>query len=138
MNVPVAAQLKLQVRGATPADKDVLARHDVMVKRLARIESITVSDDAAPKGAIQSVVGHLTLVLPVADIIDISKERARLQKEIEKLNAEIQKVEVKLGNKEFVANAPAEIIAEQESRKSDAQTTIAKLSAALKAIGEAA
>lgn len=138
MNVPVAAKLVLQVRGANASDKEALARNAELIKRMARIETINVNDDPAGKGAIQSVVGNLTLVLPVADIIDIAKERARLQKEIERLNGEIQKVDVKLSNKDFVANAPAEIISEHEARKVDAQATISKLSAALKAIGEAA
>ncbi len=138
MNVPVAAMLNLQVRGAGQAERDMLARHDALIKRLARLETVTVSDDTAPKGAIQSVVGNLTLILPVAGIIDISKEGTRLKKEIEKQSAELNKIEAKLGNQNFVANAPEEIIAEQNARKADAQTVIAKLSAALKAIGEAA
>ncbi|MBU6235144.1 MAG: class I tRNA ligase family protein, partial [Alphaproteobacteria bacterium] len=138
MNVPVTAKLHLQIRGCSASDKAVLSAHDVLVKRMARLESITLSDDAAPKGAIQSVVGNLTLVLPVADIIDITKEKARLQKEIEKQTAELKRVEAKLGNEQFVANAPEEIIAEQNARKAEASAAIAKLSAALKAIGEAA
>src|SRR5690606_4284286 len=113
MNVPVVAMLQLQIRGSSAADRAVLARHDALIKRLARIENITVSDDAAPVGAIQSIVGNLTLVLPVADIIDISKEGARLKKEIEKQTSELKKIEAKLGNQDFVANAPEEIIAEQ-------------------------
>ncbi len=138
MNVPIAAMLHLQVKGAGAGDKDMLARHDAIIKRLARIETITVSDDAAPKGSIQSVVGPLTLILPVAEHIDLAKEKQRLQKEIEKQSAEVKKVEAKLGNQQFVANAPEEIIAEQQGRKAEAQTIITKLSAALKAIGEAA
>ncbi len=138
MNVPVAAMLNLQIKGASAADRDMLARHDAIIKRMARLEAIKVTDDAAPKGAIQSVVGGLTLILPVADIIDISKEKTRLSKEIEKQASELKKIEAKLGNAQFVANAPEEIIAEQNARKSEAQTIITKLSAALKAIGEAA
>lgn len=138
MNVPASAKLHLQIRGAGASEKDALSAHEVLVKRMARLETITLSDDAAPKGAIQSVVGNLTLVLPVADIIDIAKEKTRLQKEIEKQTAELKRVEAKLGNKEFVANAPEEIITEQNARKAEAETVIAKLSAALKAIGEAA
>jgi len=138
MNVPVAAMLNLQVRGASAADREKLRAHEILIKRMARIESVTVSDNEAPPGAIQSVVGKLTLVLPVADIIDISKEGTRLKKEIEKQSAELKKIEAKLGNQAFVANAPEEIIAEQNARKDEAQTIITKLSAALKAIGQAA
>ncbi len=138
MNVPASAKLHLQIRGCTTTDKAALTAHDVLVKRMARLETMMLSDDAAPKGAIQSVVGNLTLVLPVADIIDIAKEKTRLQKEIEKQTAELKRVEAKLGNKEFVTNAPEEIITEQNARKAEAETVIAKLSAALKAIGEAA
>ncbi|NBX67274.1 MAG: valine--tRNA ligase [Proteobacteria bacterium] len=138
MNIPASAKLHLQIRGVGAAEKAALTAHDPLVKRMARLESVTLSDDAAPKGAIQSVVGNLTLVLPVADIIDISKEKTRLQKEIEKQTAELKRVEAKLGNEQFVANAPEEIIAEQNARKAEASAAIAKLSAALKAIGEAA
>ena len=138
MNVPVVAMLSLQVRGANAHDREALRSHEILIKRMARIESITVSDNEAPPGAIQSVVGNLTLVLPVADIIDISKEGTRLKKEIEKQSVELKKIEAKLGNQAFVANAPDEIIAEQNARKAEAQTIITKLSAALKAIGQAA
>ncbi|MCB1537643.1 MAG: class I tRNA ligase family protein, partial [Alphaproteobacteria bacterium] len=138
MNVPAAAMLNLQVRGAKPDDTAMLARHDAVLKRLARLETVTMSDAPAPKGAIQSIVGALTLVLPVAELIDIDKERARLKKEIERQTSELKKIDAKLGNEQFVANAPEEIITEQQGRKAEAQAVIAKLSSALKAIGEAA
>jgi valyl-tRNA synthetase len=138
MNVPVAAHLKLQIRGGSDFEKSVLGAHDVLIKRMARIETITLSDDAAPKGAIQSVVGGITLVLPVADIIDLDKELARLTKEIERLNGDLKRTEAKLGNQDFVANAPPEVITEQHARKAESEAAIAKFSAALKAITEAA
>jgi valyl-tRNA synthetase len=73
-----------------------------------------------------------TLILPIAEIIDLDKERARLKKEVEKLAAEISKIDTKLSDEKFVANAPEEIIAEQKSRRVNFEATLNKFSQALK------
>jgi valyl-tRNA synthetase len=101
---------------------------------MARLEAID-SVAQMPQGAIQAVLGEATYGLPVADIIDLDKERARLNKEIEKLQKDIQQIEGKLANEKFVSNAPEEIVEEQKSRKADAEFTIEKLHSALKQIG---
>ncbi len=98
---------------------------------MARLESIALTDKA-PKGSLQTVLDEATIILPIADIIDLDKERARLRKEIEKLQQEIKKVDTKLENKQFVDNAPPEIIEEHKTRKTEFTGTLDKLSLALK------
>ena len=131
MNVPAAAKINLLVKGTNPVTQERLKTHDEIIKRMARLENIDLTS-SVPKGAIQSVVGESTIILPIADIIDLDKERARLRKEVDKLNAEIKKIMTKLGDEKFVKNAPEEIIAEQHSRKADFEAALNKFSAALK------
>lgn len=136
MNVPVAAKVRLLMKDASSVTVERLKTYDEILRRMARLESITVSNEV-PKGSIQTVVGEATLVLPIADIIDLDKERERLNKEIGKLAANIEKIDQKLSDEKFVANAPADIIAEQKSRRADNEAMLNKFSTALKQLGGA-
>ena len=131
MNVPAAAKIKLLIKQANATTKERLATYEEIIKRMARIETIGFTE-TAPKGSLQTVVDEATIILPVADLIDLDKERGRLRKEIEKLEQDIAKVDQKLGNEQFVANAPEEVIEEHKTRKIDAQSALGKLSQALK------
>ncbi|MFN3827518.1 MAG: valine--tRNA ligase [Micavibrio sp.] len=132
MNVPAAAKIRLLVKDASEATKNRLQTYDEIIKRLARLETIENVTAALPKGSVQTILGEATLALPIADIIDLDKERARLKKEIEKLSSDISKVDQKLSDEKFVANAPEEIIEEQKSRKEAWTAVLEKLSHALK------
>lgn len=131
MNVPASAKLKLLIMGATDQEKQWLDTHQVIISKMARIESYSYVD-SMPKGAIQIVIGTINLGLPVADIIDLDKERERLNKEIQKLQADIKQIEDRLSNQGFVANAPEEVIEENKQRQEEAAIIIQKLSSALK------
>jgi valyl-tRNA synthetase len=89
----------------------------------------------APTNALQLVVGEATYALPVGDVIDLAAESARLQKEIRKLADEIGKIDAKLGNAQFVARAPEEVVEEQRERRTQAEQTRARLSTALERLG---
>jgi valyl-tRNA synthetase len=131
MNVPAGAKIPLLVKDANTQTQSRVKTYDEIIKRLARIESIDITNKA-PTGAIQTVVGESTFILPIADIIDLDQERARLKKEIEKLESDIKKIDAKLGNEQFVSNAPDEVVAEQKERKSIAEQARDKFAAALK------
>jgi valyl-tRNA synthetase len=83
-----------------------------------------------PKGAIQVVVDEATIVIPLAGVIDLDAERKRLAKEVQKLDAEIGKIEKKLGNADFLAKAPAEVVEDQRERRAEAERAKEKLRAA--------
>lgn len=136
MNVPAGAMVRLLVKGAGAATVDRLKTYDEILRRMARIESVSVTNDV-PKGSIQTIVDEATFVLPIAEIIDLDKERDRLRKEIEKLLANIGKIDLKLSDEKFVKNAPEDIIAEQKSRKAENQATLEKISQALKQLDAA-
>ncbi len=131
MNVPPKAMIKLLVQGAGEDTKGRFATYDEILRRMAKIDGAEFVSEA-PKGAVQTVVDEATLILPIADIIDLDKERSRLKKEIEKLNSDLEKTNQKLGNNDFMSRASEEIIDEMKQRKITAETIINKLSQALK------
>jgi len=135
MNVPPSAQLPLLLKGANAETERRLATHRDLILRLARLSGVDATNEAAPKGSAQAVLDEATLVLPLADFIDIEKEKARLAKEIGKLEQEIGKIDAKLANKNFVDKAPEEVIEEQRERRAEADTVRVKLAAALGQLG---
>ncbi|HEY0901054.1 MAG TPA: class I tRNA ligase family protein, partial [Micavibrio sp.] len=132
MNVPAAAKIRLLVKDASDKTRARLKTYDDLIKRLARLETVEIVTGSLPQGSVQTILGEATLALPIADIIDLDKERARLKKEIDKLTTDINKVDAKLADQKFVANAPEEIIEENKARKVEWTATLAKLSQALK------
>lgn len=131
MNVPAGAKIDLRVKDANVKTSALLSDYDAILKQMARLSTIEKIDGAPPKQAIKAVIGEATFILPIAELIDLNKERARLEKQIEKLKLDISKIDQKLENKEFVSNAPAEIIEEQQSRRAEAEGLVSKLSTAL-------
>lgn len=131
MNVPASAKIRMMVKDAGAATASRLAAYDEIIRRMARIETIEMTKEA-PKGSIQTILDEATIVLPIAEIIDLDKERDRLKKEIDKLSANITRIDLKLSDEKFVNNAPAEIIAEQKARREESETALKKLSLALK------
>lgn len=130
MNVPAGAIIPLLIKDAA-AETQTLVRDNIeIIERLARVKDIAFVDEA-PQGAIQAVIDKATLLLPVADSIDLDKERARLRKELAKLEGDIKTTDAKLGNEKFVQNAPADVIAEQKERKAVAEQARDKITAAL-------
>ena len=107
------------------------------MNRLARISG-SVNVDKAPGGAIQIVVGSDTLALELHGVIDIIAERARLAKEIAKTDADIARVDAKLGNPSFVARAPEEVVEEEKEKREAALARRAKIAEALERLKGAA
>ena len=136
MNVPAGAKITLLIKDSGDQTKARINNYMNILCRMARLEKVDFVD-VAPKGSIQTVVGEATLILPIADIIDLDAERARLNKAIGKLDDDIEKVDVRLGNAKFVQNAPQEVIEEQKMRKDEALSKRAKLEQALKQLAEA-
>ena len=129
-NVPAGAQIPL-VLVASSADVQARAgRWGDIVKRLARISDISFAD-AAPKSSIQLLIRGETAALPLEGVIDLDAERARLAKEIQKLDVEVGKIDAKLGNADFIRRAPEEVVDEQRERREEALTRKAKMEEAL-------
>jgi valyl-tRNA synthetase len=133
MNVPGGAKVPLVLVGGGKAVRARADRYVETVKRLARIEAVSFAK-APPKGAAQIVLADVTAALPLAGVIDMDAERARLEREIAKSEAEIAKVDAKLANADFVAKAPPEVVEENRERKAAFEATVKKLRTALKRV----
>ena len=134
MNVPAGAQIPLVVVGAADATRNRLAETEAVLTRLARLSDISHAD-AVPEGAVQTVLGEAVLALPLADVIDVDAEKARLQKDIGKVEGEIKKISGKLGNQGFLDKAPEAVIEENKARLAEEKARREKLQSALARLG---
>ena len=111
-----------------------LERHHGVILTLARLASADVAD-AIPQGSAQFVVGEAVAALPLGDVIDFAKERARLEKDLKKAGEEIARFDAKLANEQFVSRAPEDILTELREKRADAVVLQSRLQEALKYIG---
>jgi valyl-tRNA synthetase len=129
-NVPAGAQIPLALVSPSADVQARAGRWGDIVKRLARISDISFTD-AAPKSSIQLLIRGEVAALPLEGVIDLDAERARLAKEIQKLDGEVAKIDAKLGNADFIRRAPEEVVEEQRERREEALTRKAKMEEAL-------
>ncbi len=94
---------------------------------LARLESVEWLEGEAPAAA-AAVLDELTLLIPLAGLIDLSAEKARLEKEIKRIHTEIAKCNNKLASETFVSNAPAAVVEQERARLADWNNQLAALS----------
>jgi len=135
MNVPAAAKIDLLMLGAGAPAQERLAKHQDAILRLARLEK-AVTAASGPKGSVQLVLDEATIVLPLAGVIDLDKEGARLARERDKATAEADKIEQRLGNPGFVEKAAEEVVEEARERLVELRATAKSLDAALKRLSE--
>jgi valyl-tRNA synthetase len=130
LNAPPGAKAPLVLVGASEETRGRAERLSEPLMRLARLSGIDFAD-APPKGSAQAVVGEATLALPLEGLIDVDAERERLAKEVARMQSEIDRFEKKLGNENFVARAPAEVVEGERAKLEEARAAKTKLEAAL-------
>ncbi|HVU19975.1 MAG TPA: valine--tRNA ligase [Rhizomicrobium sp.] len=130
MNVPPSAKIALVLKDSSAESKDRLDRNLGVIMTLARLASAQTSD-TLPKGSAQFVLGEATVALPLGDVIDFAKERARLEKELKKAEDEIARFNAKLGNEQFVAKAPEDVLTEQREKLAEANALASRLKEAV-------
>jgi valyl-tRNA synthetase len=131
MNIAPGPMLTLLLRDAGAATRARLERFGDLVKRLARADRVEITGAEPPKGAAQIVLDEATIFVPLAGVIDIGQERARLTKELDKARAEAEKIDRKLGNEQFLAKANPDVVAEQRQRLEETRLAVGKLTQAL-------
>ena len=135
MHVPAGLHVPLAVTEFSPEARAAWARNEVLIKRLARIESLTEVSEF-PKGTATIAAEGTTFGLPLAGIIDVAEERARLEKSLEKLAKEIGGMEGRLKNPKFVESAPEEVVEETRELAAQKSEEAAILKAALQRLAE--
>jgi valyl-tRNA synthetase len=137
MNVPPAVLIPLTLVGVSAQSQSRAERWADYIKRLARL-SDTGFADAAPANAVQIVVRGEVAALPLKGVIDLDAERARLEKEVAKVTADIARVDAKLGNADFIRRAPEEVVEGEREKREEAEARRAKISEALERLKGAA
>ena len=131
MNVPAGAKVPMLLTGASAEAQLRLKTHHGIIMTLARLESAEAAS-AIPKGSAQFVLENAVVALPLGDVIDFAKERARLEKDLKKAEEEIARFDAKLSNEQFVAKAPEEVLAEQREKRAEAAALALRLGEAVK------
>ena len=129
-NVPAGAAVPLVLVRARAETRARAERWRDMLLRLARLSEITFAEAAPPRSLQVAVRGDLA-ALPLADVIDLAAEEARLVKEQARIDADVAKVDAKLGNPNFLERAPEEVVAEIRERREEAMARRAKVREAL-------
>ena len=134
MNVPLSAKPVLQLRGATALQDRSIKVNQAALLRLARLEAVEIVESFG-SGTARGTVDGADIGLPLAGILDLDAERARLQKAIAGVTGEMEKISRKLDNPGFIAKAPDEVVAENRRRLEEETTRRGALEAALARLG---
>ncbi|WP_460124254.1 valine--tRNA ligase [Pseudomonas sp. H3_G09] len=128
MNIGPGKPLPIFLKNVSVDDQRRLTENEALLKKLARLESITVlaAGEEAPLSA-TALVGEMEVLVPMAGLIDKGAELARLDKEILRLQGEVQRVGGKLSNAGFVDKAPAEVIEKERAKLAEAEQALGKL-----------
>ncbi len=134
MNVPPSRKAKVIV---ATAEKDTFVSGAPYIQRLASASEVEVVDagyEAAP-GMVTVTTHSARLLMPMAELVDLEAERARLNKELEKARKQLEAQEKKLANESFVSRAPEAVVNAERERAEKAKALIANLEGSLKELG---
>jgi valyl-tRNA synthetase len=136
MNIVPATLTPLVLVGASAELQARALRWSDTIKRLARLGDVSFAD-AAPDGSVQLLIRGDVAALPLKGVIDVVAEKLRLDKELAKAEADIKRVDAKLSNEKFVANAPDEIVEEEKDKRDTAVARKAQILEALERLKSA-
>lgn len=120
VNVPMSKKVELLIKPASAETQDILRKNEEYLKRFCNTSMLEIDlTMAAPDKAMTAIITGAELYLPLAGLIDITQELARLDKELQSLHGEVERIEKKLGNEGFVAKAPAKVIEEEKAKLAD-------------------
>ncbi|MEJ6389716.1 valine--tRNA ligase [Gymnodinialimonas ulvae] len=135
MHVPAGLKVQLLQADLDTAGQGAFARNSAMITRLARLSEVTPTD-TLPKGAVTIAVEGGTFALPIADLIDVAEEKARLEKTLGKLAKELGGLRGRVNNPKFAESAPPEVVEETRENLSQREEEEARLKEALARLAE--
>ncbi|WP_223068252.1 valine--tRNA ligase [Paenibacillus caui] len=120
VNVPMSKKVELLLKPASADLQNIIKRNEHYIQRFCNTSDFASSlETATPEKAMTAVVTGAELYLPLAGLLDINQEIARLEKELDHLNKEVERVDKKLSNQGFVSKAPAHVIEEERAKQKD-------------------
>jgi len=128
MDIAPSRKIPLLLQNAPARERALVDKHLSYLSRLAGLESVKAlgPGDAAPEAA-TAILGDLTLLVPMAGLIDPKAEIERLNKRIAKNDSDLGKLKAKLGNENFVRNAPPDVVAADRARMAELEAQNASL-----------
>jgi valyl-tRNA synthetase len=128
MNVPPDKKASVVFKTGNRDVATIIGREDVHIKALAKVDAVNIDPDYIPAGTDASaVMNEVEIFVPLKGLIDFDKERARIDKEIDRTRAELAKVNQKLSNESFTGKAPAEVIEREKIKRKDFAEILSKL-----------
>ena len=127
-NLAPSTELEVLIVNATEDDAEKIAQNGPFLKKLAKTASIrAVPPEEALPPAVSALCAHMEVLVPMAGVIDVDAEIARLAKERDKHQIEITRLDSKLGNAKFVDRAPADVVAKEKEKLTTAQDALTKI-----------
>jgi valyl-tRNA synthetase len=135
-NVKPKQMINVLLQGGGERDRALAGATEELFRRLAGVDTVTWLEpgDTPPANAL-ALVGELKVMVPLAGLIDLGAERARLQKEVARREQELERLTGKLGNPDFVSRAPEAVVAKERQKQHDAEAALATLREQLASIG---
>ena len=128
MNVPPDKKASVVFKTGNRDVVKIIRREDVHIKALAKVDAVTIDPEYVPAGTDASaVMNEVEIFVPLKGLIDFDKERARIDKEIERTRAELARVNQKLSNESFTGKAPADVIEREKTKRDDFAEILSKL-----------
>ncbi len=127
MNISPGKRLSVLLADVDPSDRERLDRHRDLLRSLGRLEAIEILEGDEPDGIATALVRQFRILVPLADLIDIDAERARLGKQRQRIEQDLAKAHGKLGNERFIANAPETVVQKERDRAADLSNQLKSL-----------
>jgi valyl-tRNA synthetase len=135
MNIKPSKAIPVLLKNASERDKEYAQTHRPFLERLAGLESLTILDaDAEPPQSATALVGELSILVPMAGLIDAGAEAERLGKQRVKAEQDLAKTKAKLANENFVRNAPPDVVENERARVIDLERTVTSLTEQLERV----
>ena len=117
LNIAPSKAISVLLANGDAEDKRRYQENEAFLKQLAKLDSIQwlEATDEAPASS-QALVGHLKVLVPMAGLIDVAAEKARIAKEVEKTQKELARIEGKLTNEKFISKAPDDVVAKEKEK----------------------
>jgi len=133
-NIPQSAGISAIINAHDSADEKLINENADMIKRLAKVSEIVSKNKEKPKGSATSVIGSIEIYVPLEGLIDLGKERARLEKEEARIDGLIKATESRLKDENFTSKAPEEVVESQRMQVGELKLQLKKLKDNLKAL----
>ncbi|MCZ6854118.1 MAG: valine--tRNA ligase [Gammaproteobacteria bacterium] len=136
-NINPGQPVNVCFQGGNENDRQLSKETETLLKRLAKIDDVRwLDNDEEPPPNALALVGDLKVMVPLGGLIDVAAERTRLGKEVEKKAQELKRLEGKLNNENFVAKAPADVVAKERTKAGDARSALLTLHTQLESLND--